>query len=76
MTPRQLGPITRILPWVLRIFASSARPSAPSSEKPAEMMIAAGTSRAAQSATRAGTVGAGVAMTARSTASGTDARSG
>src|SRR5450755_3379663 len=66
MTPRQLGPMMRILPRAARIFASRARPSAPNSEKPAEMMIAAGTPWTAQSAIRAGTVGAGVAMTARS----------
>ena len=71
MIPRQFGPTMRILPRAMsRIRFSSARPSAPSSEKPAEMMIAARMSLSTHCSIIPGTVDAGVAMTARSTFSG------
>ena len=55
---------------------ASARPSAPVSLKPAEMMIAARTPTAAHSSMSAGTPGAGVTMTASSTGSGSSAMLG
>ena len=74
ITPRQLGPMRRILP--LRASAktcrSSSTPAGPVSLKPAEMMTAPGTPASAHSRMRPGTVAAGVVMTARSTGSGTD----
>src|SRR5262249_49754115 len=53
---------------------AAPRPCSPSSEKPALMMTPPRTRCATQSAIIAGTVAAGVAITARSTASGTSAR--
>ena len=72
ISPRLFGPRKRS-PWRRarsRSAASSARPSAPPSRKPAETMIAPWMPRAPQSSTMAGTVGAGVTITARSTGSG------
>ena len=54
-----------------RTRCSSNRPSAPSSENPAEMTIAPLAPASTQARTCSGTVAAGVAITARSTASGT-----
>ncbi|MFA5914327.1 MAG: hypothetical protein WC830_12290 [Burkholderiales bacterium] len=72
ITPRQFGPIRRILPRACSVMRrSSSTPAAPASLKPAEMMIAPFTPAATHSPTISGTVGAGVTMTARSTGSGT-----
>jgi hypothetical protein len=51
ITPRQLGPITRILPRLAsrKICCSSATPGAPISLNPAEMMIAPGIPKSAHS---------------------------
>ena len=44
MTPRQLGPMRRILPLMIAaIWRSSALPVSPTSLKPAEMTMAEGT---------------------------------
>ena len=72
ITPRQFGPIRRILPRALSaICRSSSTPAAPASLNPAEMMIAPFTPAATHSLTIPGTVAAGVTMSARSTGSGT-----
>ena len=73
MTPKQLGPIMRMLPFLarLKISCSSLSPGSPNSLKPAEMMMAAFTPALTHSSIRSGTVFAGVTMTARSTLSGT-----
>ncbi len=72
MIPRQLGPTSRKR-W-RRAFSStarsSARPSAPASEKPAVITTAARTPALPQRSMTSGTVRAGVAITARSTACG------
>ena len=78
MTPRQFGPTTRIPAACASASTrrSSSAPASPTSRKPAEMMMTPRTPLAAHSATRPGTLGAGVTMTARSTASGMAARFG
>ncbi len=73
MMPRQFGPITCIWPRRARISSSSLIPAAPHSLKPADMITAPGTPAVSHSPTTSGTVNAGVAMTARSTAAGTSA---
>jgi hypothetical protein len=72
ITPRQFGPITRILPRPAssRSCRSSAAPSAPTSLNPAEMTIAAGTPASTHSRMTPGAAGAGVTTTASSTRSG------
>ena len=55
---------------------SNSAPAAPTSLKPAEMMIAPGTPAAARSPITSGMLGAGVTRTARSTRSGTSAMRG
>ena len=78
ITPRQFGPMMRMRPRraSASTFASSSTPAGPVSLKPAEMMIAFGTPPSTHSPIIAGTVGAGVTMTARSTGSGTSPRRG
>ena len=71
ITPTQFGPMIRIFPRRSRICFSSSAPAGPHSLNPAEMITAPFTSAAAHSATIPGTVAAGVAITARSTSSGT-----
>jgi len=73
--PRQLGPSRRMPDprSASRSRPSSAAPSGPTSRKPAEITIAARAPAAAQAATTSGTPGAGVAITARSTRSGSSA---
>ena len=75
ITPRQLGPMIRIRPRRASssTSCSSLAPSGPVSLKPAEMMIAPFTPASTHSLITAGTVGAGVTTTARSTGSGTEA---
>src|SRR5262245_59593041 len=73
ITPRQFGPIRRISPRRASIAFSSSLPKLPVSLKPAEMITAPGTPAAAHSPITSGTVTAGVAMIARSTAAGTSA---
>src|SRR5271165_2207056 len=71
ITPRQFGPISRILPrmiWEMR--ASSSLPCSPCSLKPAEITMPAGTPAATDSARTSGTESAGVVTTTRSTLSG------
>jgi hypothetical protein len=73
INPRQFGPIRRAAPrlnsdWICR---SNAIPSGPLSLKPAEITTTAFALAFTHSATTAGTVGAGVTTTTRSTASGT-----
>ena len=73
MSPRQLGPISRI-PDSRQLSTrrrSRSAPSGPDSAKPAEITVSAGTPFAAQSATTPSTAGAGTAITARSTGPGT-----
>ena len=78
MTPRQFGPTTRMRPRRASASTcrSSAAPASPVSWNPAEMITAAGTPRSAHAPTTPGTAGAGVAITARSTAAGTSAIDG
>ena len=78
ITPRQLGPISRIRPRRACSITrrSSSAPSGPTSLKPAEMMIAPLTPASAHSPMTWGTVGAGVTTTARLTGSGTAAMLG
>ena len=78
ITPRQLGPMMRILPRraCSRICRSSSTPAGPVSLKPAEMMMALLTPRSTHSLMMPGTVGAGVTTTTRSTGSGTALRVG
>ena len=73
ITPRQFGPISRIRPRraCSSTCRSSSAPAVPVSLKPAEMTIAPRTPASTHSPIRSGTVGARVAMTARSTGSGT-----
>jgi hypothetical protein len=73
MTPRQLGPMIRIRPRRAssRTCVSSSAPSGPVSRKPAEIMMAPSTPASTHSLMICGTVGAGAAMTARSTRAGT-----
>src|ERR671911_350097 len=73
ITPRQLGPMMRMRPCCAssRTCLSSSAPSGPVSLKPAEMMIAPPTPDSTHSWMISGTAGAGAAMTARSTRSGT-----
>src|ERR1044071_1986028 len=69
MTPRQFGPIIRIFPrraWTMTCRSRSA-PEGPISLNPAEMMMAARTPASTHWPITSGTVGAGVATTARST---------
>ena len=71
ITPRQFGPISRILPRIVRaICRSSSWPCSPCSLKPAEMTMPAGMPSSTDSAMRSGTVSAGVVTTTRSTLSG------
>ena len=72
MTPRQLGPMTRTpcLRASSTTWRSSSAPSGPTSLNPAEMTTTARTPASPHWAMRAGTVGGGVTMTARSTGSG------
>ena len=78
ITPRQLGPISRIRPRraCSSTWRSSSAPSGPISLNPAEMMIAPLTPASTHSPITSGTVGAGVTTTARSTGSGTAAIAG
>ncbi len=78
ITPRQLGPISRIRPRraCSSTRRSSSTPAGPTSLKPAEMMIAPLTPTSAHSPMTSGTVDAGVTTTARSTGSGTAAMRG
>ena len=78
MTPRQLGPMMRKLPFLAsaRVASSSAAPFGPVSLNPAEMMMAPRTPAATHSAMMPGTVLAGVTTTARSTGSGIEPTSG
>ncbi len=75
ISPRQLGPTSRMPERrrPSRMRASRAMPAAPISRKPAESTITPLTPAAAQASINPGTVAAGVAITARSTASGTSA---
>ncbi|MEM0441123.1 MAG: hypothetical protein QXY84_05565 [Candidatus Caldarchaeum sp.] len=69
----QLGPNTRS-PYLWRIMSicsSSRLPASPVSLNPAEIITTPSTPASPLSSTTAGTVGAGVAITARSTCSGT-----
>ncbi len=70
--PRQFGPMSRKRAGraAAKISASSRAPSAPDSLKPAETIMAPRTPARARSLTTPGTVGAGVAITARSISSG------
>ena len=68
ITPRQFGPSKRIFPREETIASSSFLPSGPHSLKPAEIMTAPLTPASAHSLTTSGTVTAGVAIIARSTA--------
>jgi hypothetical protein len=78
MTPRQLGPMSRILPRVISAFTcrSSSIPGGPVSLNPAEITMTPRTPAATHSVMIAGTEGAGVTTTARSTRSGTADRLG
>ena len=71
MTPRQLGPTTRMpcFSAASRTWRSSSAPSSPISLNPALMMITPLMPASPHSATRPGAVLAGVTMTARSTGS-------
>ena len=71
MTPRQLGPTTRMpaARAVRSTSCSSAAPAGPTSRNPALMMMTPRMPRAAHSSMSAGTDGGGVTMTARSTGS-------
>ena len=71
--PRQFGPISRIPDSRQTSISSRWRsvPAAPVSAKPAEMTTTAGTPFAAHSRATALTAGAGTAITARSSGSGT-----
>src|SRR5262245_18765037 len=73
MTPRQLGPtMRRALPRTRSLtWRSRSAPASPLSRKPAEMMMAPLTPASMHSLTIPGTDGAGVTITARSTAPGT-----
>ena len=73
MTPRQLGPISRMRPRraCSRIRRSRSAPAGPISLNPAEMITAPLTPASAHSPITSGTVGAGVTTTARSIGSGT-----
>ena len=72
ITPRQLGPIMRILPRASsRISFSNFCPRSPISLNPADIIIAPLTPAATHSPTIPGTVEAGVTMIANSTGSGT-----
>ena len=73
ITPRQLGPTRRMPPRATCCFTSrsSATPSGPASLNPAEMTMAPCTRLSTHSRMMAGTLGAGVTTTARSTWSGT-----
>ncbi len=72
-SPRQLGPIMRIP--ASRTMSSNSRsraaPSAPISEKPAEMTTIPRTPAETQSRATSSTCSAGTTMKARSTSSGT-----
>ncbi|GBC74362.1 hypothetical protein HRbin05_00402 [archaeon HR05] len=70
--PRQFGPIMfrAYLSLASIIFASNALPSSPTSLNPAEIMMRFFTPALPHCSTIPGTVGAGVAITARSTLSG------
>ena len=73
MMPRQFGPRIRMpsnLRCSSRTCSSSLRPSSPISRKPAEMITMPRVPASPHSRTSAGTVGAGVQMTARSGACG------
>jgi hypothetical protein len=73
ITPRQLGPTIR-MSWsraISLISRSSSAPSSPTSRKPADTMMSPSTPALPHSSTMPGTVGAGVAMTARSTSAST-----
>lgn len=77
ITPRQLGPMSRILPRIVcAICRSSSFPCSPCSLKPAEMTMAPGMPSSTASAMRSGTVSAGVETTTRSTLSGRSLRLG
>ncbi len=77
ITPRQFGPITRILPAVIAATSrSSAMPSGPASLKPAEMMMPPGMPQATASRRMPGTVVAGVVITTTSGRSGRSASEG
>ncbi len=71
MTPRQLGPTTRMSAAraIDSTWRSSSAPAGPISRKPAEMMMAPLTPLTAHSAMIPGTEVAGVTMTASSTGS-------
>src|SRR5664280_1470482 len=66
MTPRQLGPITRmpLANAVTTNWRSAARPADPVSPKPEEMITSPRTDLRAHSSTTAATLAAGVAITA------------
>ena len=72
ITPRQLGPITRMLAACASSssWCSRAAPSGPISLKPAEMTMAPRTPFSPHSRMMPGMVGGGVTITARSTSSG------
>ena len=72
MMPRQLGPITRVVPRFKcsRILFSSSTPSAPRSRKPAEITTTALTAASTHSPMMSGTVVAGVTTMAKSSGSG------
>ena len=73
ITPKQLGPIILIFPpcACCSISCSKTRPFSPASLKPAEIIIAPLIPASTQSEIILGTVGAGVAITAKSIFSGT-----
>ncbi len=74
MTPRQLGPMSRILPLIVEaIWRSSSLPDSPTSLKPAEITMAEGTPAATASWMIPGTVAAGVVTTIRSGMPGSSA---
>ena len=71
ITPRQLGPIRRILPrMICEIWLSNSLPCSPCSLNPAEITMPAGMPTSTDSASTSGTVSAGVVTTTRSTLSG------
>ena len=71
ITPRQFGPISRILPRMICVIcASRSLPCSPCSLNPAEITMPAGIPAATDSARTSGTLSAGVVTTTRSTLSG------